>query len=206
MRPLLPVLGRLGIALALMAATVAARGPEFVPVQDPQSSHLGITIDAPGTDGWTVAEERYKAGWRIMYRHADAGDSSRTIAVFLKSDQFKPGKFAKGHGSLEQLAQVAFKEARAGEDPRFTETVAELNRADTHDVEAWHSRVVFEERDNQYHPGAVLVMEVVQLLMLAPQNPDKILSIWVSTRYKQGQEPLDANALMDALIGTMRFE
>lgn len=75
------------IVLVTLAASIAAKGLEFTPLQDLHSSHLGITVEAPGIEGWLVSEVRYKAGWRIMYRHEDKDDPSRTSAVFLKADR-----------------------------------------------------------------------------------------------------------------------
>ena len=67
-------------------------------------------------------------------------------------------------------------------------------------------RIAWEERHNPNYPDAVLLMEVVQVLMLHPQDPDKIISIAVSTRYRLEQEPLSADALASSFAGAMRFE
>lgn len=194
------------IVLATLATSVAAKGPEFTPVQDLHPSYLGITVEAPGSEGWLVAEERYKAGWRLMYRHEDKDDPSRTSGVFLKSDQYKKGRFARDNGSLEQLAQTVLKETRTPDNNQYTEKRAEVARADVHGVEAWRMRIAWEERHNLNYPDAVLLMEVVQVLMLHPQDPDKIISIAVSTRYRLEQEPLSADALAASFVGSMRFE
>ena len=194
------------IPLALFVASAAAKGPEFIPVQDLHPSHLGITIEAPGSEGWLVAEERYKAGWRVMYRHEDKDDPSRTSGVFLKSDQYKKGRFSQDNGSLEQLAHTVLKETRTPDNNQYTEKWAELARADVHGVEAWSMRIAWEERHNPNYPDAVLLMEVTQVLMLHPQDPDKIISIAMSTRRRLEQEPLSADALADSFVGALRFE
>ena len=194
------------IALATFAAICAAAGSDLAPVTDLHPSHLGITIEAPGSDGWFVSEERFKKGWRVLYRHEDSADSSRTSGVFLKADQYGKGKFAREHGSLEQLAQTVLNETRMGGDPRFVEKWAELVRDDIQGAEAWRIRIAWEERRNPYFPNAVLLMEVAQVLMLHPQDPDRIISIAASTRYKLEQEKLSADALAASFVGAMKLE
>jgi len=198
---------RLGCTLlATLAVSGAATGPEFVPVTETHSSYLGITVTAPGTEGWVVAEERYKRGWRIFYRNAQSTEESRTSGVFLKSDQYKPGKFAKEHGSLEALARTVFKETRTPDNNQFTEKWAEVARADVQGVEAWRIRIAWEERKNMNFPGAVFLMEVVQTLMLHPHDPDRVISIQASTRRRIEQEPLSADDFSAAFVGALRFE
>lgn len=194
------------IVLAMFIASVAAKAPEFTPVQDLHPSHLGITVEAPGSEGWLVAEERYKAGWRLLYRHAAKDDPSRTSGVFLKSDQYKTGRFARDNGSLEQLAHTVLKETRTPDNNQYTEKWAEVARADVHGVEAWRMRIAWEERRNPNYPDAVLLMEVVQVLMLHPQDPDKIISIAATTRRRLEQEPLSGDELAASFVGSMRFE
>src|SRR5262245_52053424 len=169
----------------ILLATLAMGGspaPEFVPVTQTHASYLGITVTAPGTEGWVVAEQRYKEGWRILYRMAESTEESRTRGVFLKSDQYKPGKFAKKEGSLEALARRVLKETRTPDNKNFTEKWAEVKRADVHGVEAWRMRIAWEERHNPHFPDAVFLMEVVQTLMLHPRNPDQVISIQATTR------------------------
>lgn len=192
--------------LPMLAVSGAATGPKFVPVTETHSSYLGITVTAPGTEGWVVAEKRYKKGWRIFYRNAKSTDESRTRGVFLKSDQYKPGKFAKEHGSLEALARTVLKETRTPDNNKFTEKWAEVARADVHGVEAWRIRIAWEERKNPHFPGAVFLMEVVQTLMLHPQDPDQVISIQASTRRRIEQEPLSADEFSAAFVGALRFE
>jgi len=67
-------------------------------------------------------------------------------------------------------------------------------------------RIAWEERHNPNYPDAVLLMEVTQVLMLHPQDPDRIISIAASTRYKIEQEKLSADALAAAFVGAMRLE
>ena len=62
------------------------------------------------------------------------------------------------------------------------------------------------ERNNPYHPGVVMLMEVTQVLMLHPLDPDKIISIVATTRRKLEHEPLSADALSSSFVGAMRFE
>ncbi|MBM2853272.1 MAG: hypothetical protein HW417_200 [Steroidobacteraceae bacterium] len=38
-------------------------------------------------------------------------------------------------------------------------------------------RIAWEERGNPNYPGAVFLIEVTQVLMLHPQDPDKIISM-----------------------------
>lgn len=199
-------LRRVGIALAFVLASLAARDPPFVPVRDPHASYLGIAIDAPGTDGWIVAEKREKTRWRVMYQHADPADASRTSAVFLKCERFKTGQFVRELGGLERLAQTSFDEGRQGNDPRLTEKLAELERDSVQGADAWRMRLVYEERDNPEFPGAVLLLEVVELFFLHPGNPDEIISVTASTRYRVGQKALSAGALLAPFTGAMRFE
>ena len=194
------------ILLATLAMSGAATGPEFVPVTETHPSYLGITVTAPGTEGWVVAEKRYKKGWRIFYRNAKSTDESRTRGVFLKSDQYKPGKFAKEHGSLEALARTVLKETRTPDNNKFTEKWAEVARAAVHGVEAWRIRIAWEERNNPNFPGAVFLMEVVQTLMLHPLDPDRVISIQASTRRRIEQEPLSADEFSAAFVGAFRFE
>lgn len=201
-----PVLSRLCIVMALLAAGLAARSSPLYPVRDPHASHLGIVVEAPGTDGWLVAEDREKTRWKIMYQHADPNDTSRTSAVFLKTERFKPGKFARTLGSLEQLAQDSFKAGRTGEDPRFTERLAELDRDTIQGQDAWRMRLAFEERDNPAFPGAVLLLEVVEVYLMHPHNPEQLISVTSSTRYKVGQGQLSAGALLTPFMAAIRFE
>jgi hypothetical protein len=198
---------RLGyMLLANLAMSGAAIGQDFVPVRETHLSHLGITVTAPGTEGWVVAEQRYKKGWRILYRIAESTEESRTRGVSLKSDKYKPGKFAKEHGSLEALAQSVLKETRTPDNNKFTEKWAEVARADVHGVEAWRMRIAWEERNNPSFPGAVFLMEVVQTLMMHPRDPDQVISISATTRRRLEQEPLSADEVSAAFVGAMRFE
>jgi hypothetical protein len=194
------------ILLATLAMSGAATGQEWIPVTETHPSHLGITVTAPGTEGWVVAEERTKKGWRILYRNAKSTEESRTRGVFLKSDQYKPGKFAKEHGSLEALAQTVFKETRTPGDNKFTEKWAEVARADGHGFEALRIRIAWEERNNPNFPGAVFLMENVQTLMLHPRDPDRVISIVASTRRRIEQEPLSADEFSAAFVGALQFE
>ena len=194
------------IVLAALAIIGAATGPEFVPVTETHRSYLGITVTAPGTEGWVVAEARYKKGWRIFYRIAESTEESRTRGVLLKSDQYKPGKFAKEHGSLETLARTVLKETRTPDNKQFTEKWAEVARVDVQGVEAWRMRIAWEERNNPNFPGAVLLMEVVQTLMLHPRNPDQVISIQASTRRRIDQEPMSADELSATFVGALQFD
>lgn len=193
-------------ALAALAASGTANAQQFNPVTDTHPSHLGITLEAPGTDGWVVAEDRFKKGWRVLYRLAESTDESRTTGVMLMADQYKPGKFAKQHGSLEQLAQKVLSETRTPDNNQFTEKWAEVARADVHGVEAWRLRVAWEERNNPSFPGVVFLMEVVQVLMLHPQDPDRMISVASSTRRRLDQESLSADEFSAKFVGAMRFE
>lgn len=199
------ILAGAGLLLALLATSAAARDSEPTAVQDLHPSHLGITVEAPGTEGWLVAEERSKKGWQLLYRHADSADESRTSGVLLKSDQFGKGKFARREGSLEQLAQKVLRETRTPDNAQYLEKWAEVKRADVHGVEAWRLRIAWEERNNPHHAGAVLLMEVSQLLMLHPLDPDRVISVVASTRRKVEQEALSADALLDSFVGAMRL-
>jgi len=194
------------ILLATLALSGVATGQEFFPVKETHASYLGITVTAPGTEGWVVAEQRYKAGWRLAYRNAESTAESRTHAVFLKSDQYKPGKFAKKNGSLEALAQTVLKETSKHDAKNFTTKWAEIARADVQGLEAWRLRFAWEERNNPNFPGAVFLMEIVQTLMLHPHNPDQIISIQASTRRRIEQEPMDADAFSEAFVGALQFE
>ena len=194
------------LLLASLALSGVAMGQDFVPVQETQASHLGITVQAPGTEGWLVAEQQYKKGWRIMYRNAESTDQSRTSGVFLKADQFKPGKFAREHTSLEALAQTVLRETRTPDNQQFTEKWFEMARADVHGVEAWRMRIAWEERNNPNFPGVEFLMEVVQVLMLHPQDPDRIVSIASTTRRRLDQEPLSADDFSAKFVGAMTFE
>lgn len=49
-------------------------------------------------------------------------------------------------------------------------------------------------------------MEVVQVLMLHPEDPDQIISVVVSTRRRLEQEPQSADALAASFVGAMRLE
>ena len=193
----------------ILLATLAVGGaptPVFVPVTETHASYLGITVTAPGREGWVVAEERTKKGWRIMYRNAESTEESRTRGVFLKSDQYKPGKFAKEHASLEALAKSVLKETSTPHDKNFTLKWAEIARADVHGVEAWRMRIAWEERNNPHFPGAVFLMEVVQTLMLHPRDPDRIISIMASTPRRVEQDPLSADEFSDTFVGALQFE
>ena len=192
--------------LATLAMSGAALSQEFGPVTKTHSSYLGITVTAPGTEGWVVAEQRYKKGWRILYRIAESTEESRTRGVFLKSDQYKPGKFAKEHGSLEALARKVLKETRTPDNDKFTEKWAEVARADVHGVEAWRMRIAWEERNNPNFPGAVFLMEVVQTLMLHPRDSDRVISIQATTRRRVEQEPLSADEFSATFVGALQFE
>ena len=191
---------------AALALSGVATGQETSPVTEPQASHLGITVQAPGTEGWVVAEQQYKKGWRIMYRKAESTDESRTTGVFLKADQFKPGKFAREHTSLEALAQTVLRETRTPDNQQFTEKWAEVARADVHGVEAWRMRIAWEERNNPNFPGVEFLMEVVQVLMLHPKDQDRIISIASSTRRRLDQEPLSADEFSAKFVGALAFE
>jgi len=201
-----PVLRRTCLVLALLAVSLGARASELVPVTVPQLSHLGFAVEAPGTEGWMVSEQRRKTSWHIMYRHASPGDESRTSYIMIQADQYKKGKFARKHGSLEQLAQKVLRGTRSPDDERYTEKWAELARADVHGTEAWRMRVAWEERNNPYHPGAMFLMEGVQHFVVHPQDPDRIMSIRVSTRRKVEQEALSADALAGAFVGALKLE
>lgn len=195
------------ILLAALAASCASTGVEFVPIRDLHPSYLGITVEAPGSEGWLVSEKRYKAGWRIMLRHEDHDDRSRTRIVFVKADRYDAGGFVRAHGSLQELARFVFKETRdsSGKE-RFQEKWAELVRDDIHGAEAYRIRIAWDERRNPHYPDAVLVLEVVQLLRLHPQDPDEIVSVAASTRRRLEQEPLSADALASSFFRSMRFE
>lgn len=192
--------------LAALTLSGPASGQNFAPVKDPGASHLGIAVQSPGSDGWLVAEERYKKGWRIMYRQAESTDESRTSGVFLKADQYKAGKFAREHTSLEALAQQVLRETRTPDNPQFTEKWAEVVRADVQGGGAWRMRIAWEERNNPNFPGVEFLMEVVQVLMLHPNDPDRIISIAVSTRRRLDQEPLSADELSARFVGAMSFQ
>jgi hypothetical protein len=191
---------------AALALSGVATGQEFAPVKEPQLSYLGITVQAPGTEGWVVAEQQYRKGWRVMYRIAESTEESRTSGVFLKADQYKPGKFAKEFTSLEALAQRVLRETRTPDNPQFTEKWAEVARADVHGTEAWRMRIAWEERNNPNFPGAEFLMEVVQVLMAHPQDPDRVLSIAATTRRRLDQEPLSADELAARFVGAMTFQ
>ena len=197
---------RTSLLVAALALSGVATGQEFAPVKEAQLSHLGITVQAPGTEGWVVAEQQYQQGWRVMYRIAENTDKSRTSGVFLKADQYEPGKFAGEFTSLKALAQKVLSETRTPDNPQFTEKWAEVARADVHGTEAWRMRIAWEERNNPNFPGVEFLMEVVQVLMAHPQDPDRILSIAASTRRRLDQEPLSADELSARFVGAMTFE
>ena len=200
------ILRRAYLLLAALALSGVAPGQETSPVTEPQASHLGITVQAPGREGWVVAEQQYKKGWRIMYRKAESTDKSRTIGVFLKADQFKPGRFAAQHTSLEALAQTVLRETRTPDNQQFTEKWAEVARADVHGVEAWRMRIAWEERNNPNFPGVEFLTEVVQVLMLHPKDQDRIISIASSTRRRLDQELLSADEISAKFVGALTFE
>lgn len=194
------------ILLATLAASCASTGVKFVPVRDLHPSHLNIAVEAPGTEGWLVTEKRYEAGWRIMFRHEDHDDQSRTRIVFLKADRYDAGGFVRAHGSLLELARSVFEETRSGSGkPRFREKWAKLVRSDIQASEAYHIRIAWEERHNPHYPEAVLILEVVQFLVLHPQDPDEVISVAVSTRRRLEQEPLSADTLASSFLGSMRY-
>lgn len=194
-------------AACLLTAGCATTGVDFVPVRDLHSSHLGISLEAPGSEGWLVSEKRYEAGWRIMYRHEDPNDRSRTRVVFVKADHYEAGGFVLAHGSLQELGRSVFNETREGSarDNRFQEKWAEVARDDTHGAEAYRIRIAWEERRNPHYPNAVLVLEVVQFLLLHPQDPDEIVSVAISTRRRLEQEALSADVLASSFLRSMRF-
>lgn len=194
------------LLLGVFALSGVARGQDFAPVTETQVSYLGTTVHAPGTDGWLVAEQRYKKGWRIMYRNAESTDESRTSGVFLKSDQYKAGKFIREEGSLEQLAMRVFRETRTPDTPQFKEIRAELLPAEVHGTQAWRIRIAWEERNNPNFPGAEFLMEVVQVLMLHPKDPDRVISIAASTRRRLDQPPLSADEFSAKFVDAMTFE
>ncbi len=202
----IPILRRARFVLAALALSGVATGQDFTPVKEPQLSYLGITVQAPGTEGWVVAEQRYEKGWRVMYRIAESTDESRTSGVFLKADQYEPGKFAREYTNLEVLAQTVLRETRTPNNSQFTEKWAEIARADVHGTEAWRMRIAWEERNNTNFPGVEFQMEVVQVLMAHPRDPDRILSIACSTRRRLDQEPFSADELAAKFVGGMTFE
>ena len=72
--------------------------------------------------------------------------------------------------------------------------------------EAHRIRIAWEERLNKSFPGAVLLMENVQYLLLAPHDPDRIVTVMASTRYRQGQDPLNVDALAASFARSIRFD
>jgi len=197
------------IAAYLLTTGCATTGIEFSPITDLHPSHLGITVEAPGSEDWVVTEKRYEAGWRIMFRYENPEDQSRTRLVFVKADRYDDGGFAQDHGSLQELARSVFEETRGDsvrtEDNPFQEKWAELVRDDIHGVEAYRFRIAWEERRNENFPDAVLILEVVQCLLLHPQYPDEVVSVAVSTRRRIEQEPINADTLASSFLRSMRF-
>jgi len=144
-----------------------------------------------------------------MFKHEDPKDMSRTQIVFVKSDRYDTGKFIQEHGSLKELGRSVFELTRGDSvrspDNRFQEKWAEVVRDDLQGAEAYRIRVAWEERRNQNFPDAVLVLEVAQLVMLHPLDPDEVVSVAVSTRRQLEQEPLSADTLSSSFLGSMRF-
>jgi len=80
-------------------------------------------------------------------------------------------------GIAQRILRHEIRPSAPGRDHQYTEKWAEVARADVHDVEAWRMRIAWEERGNPNYPGAVFPIEVTQVLMLHPQDPDKIISM-----------------------------
>jgi hypothetical protein len=194
------------LAACLLIAGCASTGAEFASVRE-NPRHLGITVEISEGEGWLVSEKRYEKGWRIMFRHEDPADHSRTRFVFVKADRYDAGGFARAHGNLQELARSVLRETRDGtpQDNRFQEKWAMVDRDDIDGAEAYRIRIAWEERRNPHYPNAVLVLEVVQLLLLHPQDSDEIVSVAVSTRRRLEQEPLSADTLASSFLRSMRL-
>jgi len=193
--------------IVLGAGCGAAGALSFGPVREGRVGHLGITVDAPGTQNWFVTEKRFVAGWRVIYKNEDAANLASTRLIVLKADRYEAGGFARAHGSLRDLADKVLAETRQGStDPRFKERWAEIVRADLGGIEAYRVRIAWEERNNRTLPGKELLLQNLQVLTLHPKNPDEILSIMLSTRHEMGKEELKPEDLATSFLGSLRFE
>jgi hypothetical protein len=199
--------GMVFAVLTAVGAGCASGAILFEPVRETRRSHLGIAVEAPGTQHWIVGEKRYEGGWRIMYKYENAAEPASTRLLFLKADRYDPGGFARAHGTLRDLADKVLQETRQGSDPRrFKEMSAEVVRSDLAGVEAYRVRIAWEERDNPRLPAMKLLLQNVQFLILHPRNPDEIVSITSSTRHQIGKEALSPDELATSFLGSLRFE
>jgi hypothetical protein len=181
--------------------------PRFQPVTAAQQSHLGVSVQAPGIDGWQVHEEREANKWFVLFKTTDPGDSKRTQYVALRAARFTPTEkkvFERDVG-LQKFAEGMLKDGRAHTDKRFRELDSEIVPETVHGIKSIRGVMVWEERNNPHFPGAVLRMDNSYYFFFEPMNTRVMLIVHASTREPIDDIRLSADPLARSFIESMMF-
>lgn len=193
--------------ILVLASSCTLPDPRFKPVTAPRQSHLGVSVEAPGVDGWQIHEERGADKWFVLFKTTDPANSMRTQYVALRAARFTPSEkeqFERDIG-LQKFAEGMLKNSWASTDKRFRELGSEIVPETVRDMKSVRGAMVWEEHNNPHFPGTVLRMDNSYYFFLHPVNSQVMLAVHASTREPSDDIRLSAQSLAKTFIDSMSF-
>jgi len=197
----------LALGALVAASSCALTDSRFRPVTSSHQSHLGITVEAPGVDGWQVHEQRAADKWFMLFKKTTPGDAKRTRFVSLEATRFTEleRKVFDRDVGLKNFVEYRLEQGRAQTSARLRELESEIVDETVKNIGTVRGSIMWEERNNPHFPSAVLRLENTSYFFFHPVNPNVLIIVIASTRQPINSERLSPTPMAETFIADMRF-
>lgn len=198
----------LALSTLIAVSSCALTDSRFRSVTSSHQSHLGITVEAPGVDGWKMHEQRAADKWFVLFKKTAPGDAERTQFVSLEATRFtelEKKVFDRDVG-LRNFVEYRLEEGRAQTSVRLRELESEIVDETVKNIVTVRGSIMWEERNNPHFPSAVLRLENTSYFFFHPRDPNILVTVIASTRQPIKSERLSPTPLAETFIAGMRFQ